>query len=75
MPKQIYDVELTDTFGGEANYCWVVRKQVKARSKRGAMIAARKALELNGRWVIDMDCGDLRRYVPQPRCPICLFIS
>ena len=23
-----YDVELTDTFGGEANYCWVRRKTV-----------------------------------------------
>ena len=24
----IYDVELTDTFGGEANYSWVKRAQV-----------------------------------------------
>lgn len=23
-----YDVELTDTFGGEANYCWVRRETV-----------------------------------------------
>jgi hypothetical protein len=25
----IYDVELTDTFGGEANYSWVKRSAVK----------------------------------------------
>ena len=24
----IYDVELTDTYGGEANYCWVKRAKV-----------------------------------------------
>lgn len=24
----IYDIEYTDTFGGEANYSWVTRKQV-----------------------------------------------
>jgi hypothetical protein len=24
----IYDVEYTDTFGGEANYCWVRRAEV-----------------------------------------------
>ena len=23
------DVEYTDTFGGEANYCWVDRKQLE----------------------------------------------
>jgi len=24
-----YDVELTDTFNGEANYCWIVRKTIR----------------------------------------------
>ena len=24
----VYDVEYTDTFGGEANYCWVKRETV-----------------------------------------------
>lgn len=28
MAHQTYDVEYTDTFAGEANYCWVVRKTV-----------------------------------------------
>ena len=26
-PVQIWDVETTDTFGGEANYCWVERSK------------------------------------------------
>lgn len=24
-----YQVEVTDTFGGEANYCWVIRKEIE----------------------------------------------
>lgn len=28
MTAHTYDVELTDTFGGEANYCWVIRAVV-----------------------------------------------
>lgn len=35
--KNLYFVEMTDTFGGEANYCWVNRFTVKASSIRGAM--------------------------------------
>lgn len=32
-----YYVELTDTYGGEANYSWVKRFLVKAETMRGAM--------------------------------------
>ena len=70
-----YDIEMTDTFGGEANYCWVKRAKVEAKSLRGAFRAARNALELIGRWRIDMDCGDFRRYVPQPGAPVCVFVQ
>lgn len=35
--KHIYFIEMTDTFGGEANYCWVNRFLVSASSPRGAM--------------------------------------
>jgi hypothetical protein len=34
--KNTYKIEVTDTFGGEANYCWVSRYTVKAKSIRGA---------------------------------------
>ena len=30
-------VEITDTFGGEANYSWVTRHKVTASTERGAM--------------------------------------
>jgi len=35
--KNRYFIEMTDTFGGEANYCWVNRFIVTASSHRGAM--------------------------------------
>lgn len=35
--KHTYFIEMTDTFGGEANYCWVNRFIVSASSPRGAM--------------------------------------
>lgn len=31
----MYEIEVTDTFGGEANYCWVKRGTTKCRSRRG----------------------------------------
>ena len=37
MAKHTYFIEMTDTFGGEANYCWVNRFIVSASSPRGAM--------------------------------------
>lgn len=35
--KQTFYVEVTDTFGGECNYCWVRRYAVLAATERGAM--------------------------------------
>ena len=35
--KPTYFIEMTDTFGGEANYCWVNRFIVSASTPRGAM--------------------------------------
>lgn len=43
--KNRYFIEMTDTFGGEANYCWVNRFIVSASSHRGAM---RKVCALTG---------------------------
>ena len=39
MTKQShYFVEITDTYGGEANYSWVTRHKIRASSPRGALI-------------------------------------
>lgn len=35
--KPTYFIEMTDTFGGEANYCWFNRFLVSASTPRGAM--------------------------------------
>lgn len=32
-----YMAEVTDTFGGEANYCWIRRYIIQAKSKLGAI--------------------------------------
>lgn len=53
-------VEVTDTFGGEANYSWVTRHKVTAKTMRGAMIKVNRDCGLGFRKVGDY--GDLRRY-------------
>lgn len=35
--KQLYMVEITDTFSGEANYSWVTHHVISAKSERGAV--------------------------------------
>ena len=37
--KTLYFIEVTDTYGGEANYSWVTRHVIKAKSLRGAVNA------------------------------------
>ena len=37
--KTLFFIEITDTFGGEANYSWVTRHIIKAKSERGAVCA------------------------------------
>jgi hypothetical protein len=37
MKKQLYFIEVTDTYGGEANYSWVTRHLIKGSSIRGAI--------------------------------------
>ena len=35
--KNVYFVEVTDTFGGDANYLWVTRHKIHANTIRGAV--------------------------------------
>lgn len=39
---QLYAVEFTDTFGGEANYCWVKKFCVFAKDTRQAITRAKR---------------------------------
>ena len=64
--------ELTDTFGGEANYAWVTRFKVRASTMRGAMLKVGRVTGLNFRCV--MDSSDMRRYDSKSGTT-CLFVE
>lgn len=66
--KQQFFVEMTDTFGGEANYSWVNRFIVSASSERGAIGKVTRRTGYRSRGV---GCG---RY-DVPRCAICYFVE
>ena len=66
--KNHYFIEMTDTFGGEANYCWVNRFIVSASSERGAM---RKVAKKFGYFVRNVGCD---RWDAVSAC-VCYFIE
>ena len=45
--KTLFFVEITDTFGGEANYSWVTRHIIRAKSERGAINALSRRSGMN----------------------------
>lgn len=58
-----YYAEYTDLFAGEANYCWVHRFKVHAKSKREALTKVKKELFYSPlpRHILAMDSGDMIR--------------
>jgi hypothetical protein len=69
--KTRYHFEVTDTYGGESNYCWVRRYIVWAQSFTGAV---RKVNKVEGfsRLRKVMDCGDFVRWDVEGAC-ICIM--
>lgn len=67
-----YEIEVTDTFGGEANYCWARRYTFKARTIRGAINMLAK--EYSSGWRKDFDNGDFARYNLTGACVCWLMI-
>ena len=65
-------IEVTDTFGGEANYCWVNRYKVAAKSMRGAIVKVHNATGYNFRCTGDY--GDMTRYDASNSCT-CAFVE
>lgn len=53
-------VEVTDTFGGDANYSWVTRHKIKAKTIRGAIVRLNRDSGLG--FHKTLDCGDMVRY-------------
>jgi len=72
--KKLYFVEVTDTFGGEANYCWVHRFKVSATTERGAMRKVERRLPYSGGVYKDMDTGDMQRWNWRNAC-VCAFVE
>lgn len=72
QPKTNYFVEMTDTFGGEANYSWVNRFLVQSVSVRGAISKVTRKTGYHAR--VNYDCGDMARYDAVGAC-VCIFVS
>lgn len=72
MNLNTYTVEMTDTFGDEANYSWVKRFTVSAKSVLGAIRKVTKETGLPARK--DYDAGDCVRYNVPNAC-ICYFVT
>ena len=67
-----FKIEVTDTFGGEANYCWVRMYEYEAKSMLGAI--QKLAREHGAGWSIDYSTGDMARYNLNGAC-ICAFVG
>lgn len=73
-----FNVELTDTFGGEANYCWVKRAEMELPvgiSRRALIRKAKAVLGVTYRHKPADDCGDQIRLDFAPAWMACMFIS
>lgn len=62
--------EMTDTFSGEANYCWVKRYKTDAKTQRGAV--NKFAKHVGAGWTKTMDSGDFARY---DNGGVCVFVE
>lgn len=54
MQKQLFYIEVTDTFGGEANYSWVTRHIISGSAMRGAI---NRFARLSGMKWHNVGCG------------------
>lgn len=70
--QHTFEIEVTDTFGGDANYSWVRRYTYKAKSMLGAI--QQLAREHGAGWYKDFDTGDMARY-NLTGSAICAFVS
>lgn len=72
-----YDVEYTDTFGGEANYSWVRRATFEAPDTASQLMLvrrAKKALGLTNLNGVTRYHGDFIEFRPYKTCSV-VFIT
>lgn len=67
-----FKIEVTDTFGGEANFSWVRRYTYKAKSFQGAI--SKLAREYGAGWRKQIECGDYCQYKLTGAC-ITAFVT
>lgn len=72
MKTKTFFIEMTDTFAGDANYSWIQRFKVTARTTRGAIHKLSK--ETGCSWRKDYDTGDMARYDAKGAC-VCCFVE
>ena len=70
--QKFFFVELTDTFGGEANYSWVKRYKVTASSFNGAI--RKVAKNTYYRFRKEYDTGDMVKY-KAIAAGVCAFVE
>lgn len=70
--QSLFFVEVTDTYGEDANYSWVKRYKVHASSELGAIrkVSAETGLNFRKEW----DDGTTVRYDAK-HCAVCAFLS
>lgn len=70
----LFNVEITDTFSGEANYSWVIREQFMAHDDISDDELAQKTLEYIG-WTEEPvsieSIGDMIRIMPHDSNLVC----
>jgi len=72
-----FNIEYTDTFGGEANYCWVRRYSLTVPESISDLAVVRRAKALAGLAGVKckkQDYGDLIALYPYGSCTV-LFIN
>ena len=72
-PLHFYEVTMTDTFGGEANFSWRIKEKIEASSEMAAITIFKKLNSL-GRHRKIYDTGDEVR-VDLVGSALCIFCS
>jgi hypothetical protein len=70
----MFDIEMTDTYGGEANYCWVVRDTIKAKTMSGALRAFKRKHGIKARTRKEYSSVEYGRYKVVNH-NVCIFVS
>ncbi len=77
IPTHVWDVEMTDTFGGQANYSWVKRETIElaaTATKAQIVRLAKKVMGVSSERHRTVDEGDSYRLSFDNQCKV-MFIS